>query len=106
VAADHLNIRGDLQGQVSLTPEEHADDRAARLKTERRGDLIRDCKDIVVIVVFTVLLMAIIIVGAIAAYEALWDASASPDTKRWSQTVLSSVMAGGISFVVGYISDR
>jgi hypothetical protein len=98
MAAEPLNIRGDLQGQVSLTPEEHADDRAARLKTEGRRDLIRDYKDVVV---FTVVLMAIIVVGAIAAYEALWDASASPDTKRWSQTVLSAVMAGGISFVVG-----
>jgi hypothetical protein len=51
--------------------------------------------------VFGVLLIAIIIVGTIAAYEAIWDASANSDTKHWAQTVLFAVMTGGISFVVG-----
>jgi hypothetical protein len=95
---DRLNILGELQGQVSLSPEEHADDRAARLRSETRRDLIRDCTDVVV---FAVLMVAIVAVGIIAAYEGFWDVGASPDTKRWSQTILSAVMTGGISFVAG-----
>lgn len=98
MANDRLNIRGDLQGQVSLTPEEHPDDRAARLKTEARRDVIHDCKEMVI---FAVLMAAIVAVGVIAAYEGVWDTTASPDTKRWGQTILSAVVAGGISFVAG-----
>jgi hypothetical protein len=98
LAADRVNISGELQGQVSLIPEEHFEDREARLKAEARRDLIRDCKDVAV---FAVLLIAIVIVGALAAYEAIWDASANSDTKRWAQTVLFAVMTGGISFVAG-----
>jgi hypothetical protein len=97
--ADHLNIHAEVpRGQVTLIPDEHSDDRAARLRTEARRDLIRDCTDLIV---FIVLMVAIVTVGVIGAYEGFWDTSASPETKRWSQTVLSAVMTGGISFVAG-----
>ena len=96
--AKALNIQGEFQGQVSLTPEENLADRTARLKTEARRDLIHDCKDGIV---FAVLLAAIVTVGVIAAYEGFWDVNANPETKRWGQTILSAVMTGGISFVVG-----
>jgi len=36
-------------------------------------------------VLFAVLLAAIVTAGIIAAYEGLWDATASPDTKRWGR---------------------
>jgi hypothetical protein len=98
VATDRLNIRGDLQGQVSLSPEEHPDDRAVRLRTEARRSLIHDWMEVVV---FAVVLLAIVAVGAAAAYEGLWDANASPETRHWGQTILSAVMSGGVSFVVG-----
>jgi hypothetical protein len=96
--ADRLDLSASLAGQVSVKPEEHPDERSARLRTEARQALIEDCKGVAV---FVVLLLAVIAVGAIAAYEGLWDAGASPDTRRWSQTVLSALVTGGISFVVG-----
>jgi len=96
--AQRLNITGELQGQVSLAPEEHDDDRQARLKTAARRELIHDITEVVV---FAVLLIGIVAVGIIAFYEGFWDTTANPDTRRWSQTILSAVMAGGLSFVAG-----
>ena len=95
---DRVNIQAELQGQVSLTPEEHPEDKAVRLKTASRRDLLHDVTEFIV---FLVLLAAIIAVGSAAAYEGLWNLSASPETKRWEQTILSAVMSGGISFVAG-----
>ena len=98
MAADRLNVLGDFQGQVSLVPEEHTDDRAARLQSEKRRALIHDCKEVVI---FLVLLFAVIAVGIIAANESFWDKDAGPEARHWGQTILSAVMTGGISFVAG-----
>lgn len=87
-----------FRGRSRSPPEEHEDDRRARLTTAARRELIHDCTDIVV---FAVLMLGIVAVGVIAFYEGFWDAAANPDTKRWSQTILSAVMAGGLSFVAG-----
>ena len=95
---DRLDLSGSLAGQVSVRPEEHPDERAARLKAEARQSLIEDCKGVAV---FVVLLMTVIAVGLVAAYEGLLDASASPDSKRWGQTILTVLASGGISFVIG-----
>jgi len=42
--ADKIDLSGSLQGQVSVKPEEHPDERTARLRAEQRGALIEDCK--------------------------------------------------------------
>ena len=98
MSRDQIDLSGSLRGQVSVKPEEHPDERAARLRAEQRGALIEDCKGVAV---FVVLLVGIVAIGVLSAYEGLFDASASTDTRRWSQTILSALMAGGISFVVG-----
>jgi hypothetical protein len=96
--ATPLNISGDLLGLVTFTPEEHPDDRAMRLKTEARRELMHDWKETVL---FGVLLIGIVMVGIVAADAGLWDGSASAETKRWGQTILSAVVTRGISFVAG-----
>lgn len=98
MATDQLDIGGSLRGQVSVTPEEHPEDRAARLGKEKRAACIEDCKGVAV---FTVLLLGIVGIAILSAYEGFLDAAASSDTKRWAQTVLSTVLAGSISFVIG-----
>jgi hypothetical protein len=98
MAPDRIDLRGSLQGQVSVKPDEHPEERTARLRAEQRGALIEDCKGIAV---FVVLLWGIVAIGMLSAYEGFFDSAASPDAKRWSQTVLAALMAGGISFVVG-----
>jgi len=96
--ADKIDLSGSLQGQVSVKPEEHPDERTARLRAEQRGALIEDCKGVAV---FVVLLAGIVAIGVLSGYEAFFDAAASPDTQRWSQTILAAVVTGAISFVVG-----
>jgi len=98
VTTNQLDLSGSLQGQVSITPDEHPDDRAARIRKEDRAAFIEDCKGVAV---FGALLVSIIIVGMISAYEAIFDANASADTRRWAQTVLSSLVTGSVSFVIG-----
>jgi hypothetical protein len=99
---DQIDLSGFLKGsrgaQVSVKPEEHPDEMAARLRSEQRSALIEDCKGIAV---FIVLLIGVAGIGVLSAYEGFFDATVSVDTRRWSQTVLSALMAGGVSFVVG-----
>lgn len=93
-----LDIAGSLQGLVSLTPEEHPDERALRLRTVERQSIIEDRKGVAV---FAVLLGSIVVIGGLALYESILDRAATADTKRWAQTVLTALVSGGVSFVVG-----
>src|SRR4051812_43472323 len=79
-----LNLKLGRTGQLSVTPEEYPEERAARVLSEKRAALIEDCKGVAV---FAVLLMGIIALGCLSTYEGFFDASASIDTKRWSQTI-------------------
>lgn len=83
---------------ISIEPEETLDERSARLERERneaRFDLMKRR------VLFFVFLVAVAALGAVSGYEAVFDASASADTKRWAQTVLSALLTGALSFIVG-----
>ena len=96
--ADQFDLNGQLRGHVTVTPEEHSDDRKLRLKNEERSAWIEDCKGVAVFATLLILLVGIV---GLSSYEGFFDAAASPDTRRWAQTVLSSVVTGAISFVVG-----
>jgi len=98
MSPDKIDLSGSLKGQVSVKPEEHPDERGARLRAERRAALIEDCKGVAV---FAVLLVGIVAIGVLSAYEGFFDASAPPDARRWAQTVLAALMTGAVSFVVG-----
>lgn len=93
-----MEIGGSLKGQVTVTPEEHPEDKAARLNNENRAARIEDFKGVAV---FATLLLGLIGIALLSAYEGFLDANTSPDTRRWAQTVLSTVVASSISFVVG-----
>jgi hypothetical protein len=100
--ADEINVNATvLNGEISVKPEEHPADRALRLKTEHRQTVISDFQNVAI---FVTLLLGIILVGGLAGYEGVVDPAASSDTKRWGQTVLSAILTGGISFVVGRMS--
>jgi hypothetical protein len=99
MAGDEINVNGTVaNSQISIKPEEHPADRALRLKTEHRQAVIADFQNVAI---FVTLLLAVVFVGSLAAYEGILDPTATPDTKRWAQTILSAILAGGISFVVG-----
>lgn len=96
--ADQLDLTNLLKGQLSVTPEEHPDDRAARLEREKRDARLESYKGVAT---FCALLGSLISVAAVCVYVSVFDPNASADSKRWAQTVLSSLATGAASFVAG-----
>ena len=86
------------RGEVKLSPEEHPDEMAVRLRNESRSKLLEDIKGTVV---FAVFLVGIIAVGIICVMLIALDESASPETKRWAQTLLAGLVTGSASFILG-----
>jgi replication initiation and membrane attachment protein DnaB len=60
--------------------------------------LIKDCQDIAV---FTALYLFLIGMVAICVYFILFAAAVSPETQRWSQSLLAAILSGTVSFIVG-----
>jgi hypothetical protein len=98
MSPDQIDVNALLRGQVSVRPEEHPDERLARLRAEERSYQIEDYKGVAV---FIVLLTGMTAIGILCIYASFFDSTASADTKQWSQTVLSSLLTGAVSFVVG-----
>jgi len=97
--ADTLDIGAVVNaGQLTVTPEEHPDDRAARLKKEERASLIEECKGVVV---FGVVLCGIVGIAVLSAYKGVFDTTASPDAQRWALGTLTVVVSNSISFFIG-----
>jgi hypothetical protein len=87
----------------SLEREEHADERAARLVKEERDHVAETrWKHIY----RSAILLALFAVAIVAGYEGVWDAAATPETKRWAQTVLSALFTGAVGFVFGQVSAK
>ncbi|SRR6266852_167236 len=105
MAPQELDLN-DLLGKratISVEPEETLDERVARLKKEGREhavEMVKGC------VVFVVIILALISIGGLCAYEGFFDAAASNDTKRWAQTTLSALFAGSVSFVLGQVTAK
>lgn len=95
---DPIDLGSALRGQVTVTPDEHEADRAARIRREDRAALIEDCKGVVV---FACVLLAIAGVTALSVFKGFFDAQASAETQRWAQGVLTVVVSSSVSFVVG-----
>ena len=84
---------------ITIDAQETAEERQARIKREGRQHTFEMVRNYVVLGV-------ILILGAASLYEAVFDATASPETKRWAQTVLTALFSGSVSFVLGQISAR
>jgi hypothetical protein len=84
---------------ITIDAQETAEDRQARIKREGRQHTFEMVRNYVVLGVT-------LIVGAACLYEAVFDAAASADTKRWAQTALTALFSGSVSFVLGQISAR
>ncbi len=85
-------------GSVTIVPEEHADDRSERHKAQRRQALLTDIKDFIT---FCVILIALIAIGGFSAYKGVLSPDSDPATQRWCQSVLTVIVTGGVSFVLG-----
>ena len=84
---------------ITIDAQETAEERQARLMREGRQHTFEMVRSYVVLGV-------ILILGAASLYEAILDTTASPETKRWAQTVLTALFSGSVSFVLGQISAR
>jgi hypothetical protein len=100
-----LNLDVVLTKRATLTidPEESPQEHEARLKKEGREHTFEMVKGYVL---FVVIVLSITCVGGLFAYEAVFDGSASSDTKRVALTALSSLFAGGLSFVLGQATAK
>jgi hypothetical protein len=97
-----LNVMFE-RASVQVEPTETDDERAARLRregAEARYEIVKGY------VVFFLVVLALIAVGVLCAYESFFDATASADTRRWAQTTLSALFAGSVSFVLGQATAK
>lgn len=60
--------------------------------------MIEDSKGVAV---FVLLLAGIVAIGILSAHQGFLDPTATAETKRWSPTVLSALVTGGIGLVIG-----
>lgn len=97
--ADQVNI-ADLigRGELAIKQPEHQDERRARLIEENRKNLLDICKEIVIFAIFTVV---VLVTGSLCIYKIFFDTLATEEVRRWSQTLLTSLIAGAASFVAG-----
>lgn len=88
---------------ITIDPEESSEEHAARIRKEQREATFEIVKGYVL---FFVIVIAIVFIGALCAYEAVFDAGAPADTKRVAWTMLSALFTGSVSFVLGQRSAR
>ena len=90
----------DALGKASITiePVEDPEELRERLRREESAHKFEIVKNYSLLFVF---LAVVISIGAISTYDVAIDTAANPDTKRWAQTVLSSLCTGGLSFLAG-----
>jgi len=99
VPSDNLDINEIVKrGSISVAPEEHPDERTARLRNEGREKLIADVKGVIL---FGVLLIAVIGTGLLCVYLIVFETAATQETKRWAETVIAALISGSVSFLIG-----
>ena len=98
-----INEMFGRRATIAIDPEETAEEHTARLRREEREAIFELVKGYVV---FFVTVVAIILIGVLCAYEALFDASATPEIKRIAWTILSSLFTGSVGFVLGQKTAR
>ena len=86
------------KGTVELAAEEHADERASRLRREERRERVELWKGATL---FFVTLAGVVAVGAVAGYVALLAAGVDEPTRQRAHTLLVAVVSGGVSFLLG-----
>lgn len=97
---DQIDINGILgkRASISIDPEETAEEHSARIKREGREASFELVKGYVL---FFALVIVLILLGLLCAYEAVFDPTASAETKRMAWTMLSSLFTGTVTFVLG-----
>jgi hypothetical protein len=98
-----LNEMFGKRAAISIDPEETSEAHSARIKKEAdeaKFELVKGY------VLFFVIVVVIILLGILCVYEAVFDQTASPETKRMAWTWLSSLFTGSITFILGQKSVK
>lgn len=96
---NQLNLDGVVaRGDVTLGREELPEERAVRLKHENRAANIKHCEDVAI---FVALYLFLILMVLVCLYFLLFSKAATPETQRWSESLLAAILSGTVSFMVG-----
>jgi hypothetical protein len=93
---DLVNIFGN--NDVTIKPKEHDEETKVRLAAETRAGLLADIRNMIL---FFVVLGVVLTIGFLCAEFIFFNKAASPETQKWAQTVLTALISGGSSFLVG-----
>jgi hypothetical protein len=88
---------------ISIGPEESAEAHKARIAKEQSEATFEMVKNYVL---FFIIIGAIIVIGTLRIYEAIYDSTATIETKRVAWTMLSALFTGSVSFVLGQKTAR
>jgi VanZ family protein len=86
-----------LSSQVTITPEENSDDRAARITRENNAASLANFKEYFLFAVVVFFFSAILLL-------CLWiilDPLAPVERRRWAENVFSVIASGVVSFLLG-----
>ena len=83
---------------ITVSPEESADQRAARLASEAAEHRFRMLRERVV---FFAVLAGIVVLACICIFEAVFDGAATQDAKQWARTTLSVLFSSSLTFLLG-----
>lgn len=105
MAQDTIDIAAIFgrRASIAIDPEETAEEHTARIRRDDRETTFELVKGYVL---FFVIVIAIILIGVLCAYEAVFDGSATTETKRVAWTILSALFTGSVSFVLGQKSAK
>lgn len=98
-----LNAMFGKRATITIDPEETAEAHSARIKKEKQEATYELVKAYVLLFVIIAVILS---VGGLCVYEAVFDLSATADTKRLAWTWLSSLVTGTITFVLGQKTAR
>lgn len=88
---DDLFRRFFERGSLTIEPEEHEEERTARIKRVSREHLIGQCANAVVV-------LALIAAGIFAGFLAVSENELISD---WARNIFTAIVAGGVSFFTG-----
>jgi hypothetical protein len=107
LAQDQLDLQQLLgRATIRIDPEESAEAHTARIAKEQSEATFEMVKNYVL---FFIIIGAIIVIGTLCLYEAIYDSydsTATIETKRVAWTMLSALFTGSVSFVLGQKTAR
>ena len=100
MSGNQINLNDALPPRATLKidPQEDPTELAARVRAESRRKFIDDCKGVAV---FVVILLGLLFLGVLAAYEGFFNSKASPEVQHWGVVALTTLLTSSVTFLLG-----